>query len=394
MNSLDFLRQERIKAFIKENQKVDIQRLLLSPPSEFKDQIRLIADQILSRQKAVGKLNSWASNFDLIMPPPLSIEQASSATTGEYKSDLLSGDQFVDLTGGMGIDCLNIGRNFEKKIYVEKQQALAEVFKHNSMVLEESIEVHNENAEDFINSFHSEFNTVFYLDPARRSEEKKRVFRLEDCTPNIIELIPLIKKKGDKVLIKLSPLLDLSSIKSSLNFIKEIHVVSVKNECKELLIYLDFEFIGESKVVCVNLSSSQSPYAYNWSEEATSEAEFGEVSNYLYEPNASIMKAGAFKKLSKDFSVCKIAPNTHLYTSKEPNLDFPGRIFRITSLVDKKMMKQLRGKKINVLTRNHPLKAAELKAQLKIKDGGDTFLIAFRDRQEKAKAVISERLLF
>ncbi len=394
MNALDFLSQEHVKAFIEEHVKADVQQLLLNPPRKFKDRIKLIADQILSRQKASAKLNSWANNFDLIMPPPLSIEQASSEITGEYKALVTSGNHLVDLTGGMGIDCLKLGSRFNKVSYVERQVVLCDIFKHNARILEQPIEVYNKTAEDFLTGFRHDLETVFYLDPARRDDSKKRVFKLTDCTPNVVDIFPLLKEKAVKVLIKLSPLLDLSSIQSSLSMIKSIHIVSVKNDCKEILLDIDFNFDGETKVVCVNLSSGQENYSYTWKDEFNSPVEIGETSAFLYEPNSSILKAGAFKKIAHDFSIKKIALNTHLYTSDKIRSNFPGRIFEVKSFVDKQALKELKGRTINVITRNYSLSTTELKKRWGIKDGGKEFLIAFKDAKNKPRTVVAERLHF
>ncbi len=393
MDTLDFLKQEKVKVFIEKNVGTDIQKFLLNPTKEFKGEAKLIAVQILSRQKAKGKLDRWATNFDIVMPPPVSIEQASSETTGDYKSNLIAGKQLVDLTGGMGIDCIKLSEKFDKSIYVERREELCEIFKHNTHILKKSIEIVNQSAEDFLDKFEGNSETIFYVDPARRDDLKKRVFKLEDCSPNLIDLIPNLSQKGKGILVKLSPLLDLSSIIASIAEIKEIHVVSVKNDCKEILLYIDFEFKGNIKIVCVNLSTDQKSYTYSWKEETISGVTFGKVSTYLYEPNSSIMKAGSFKKISADFNVFKIASNTHLYTSNEIIHDFPGKIFKVKSIVDKKLMKSMKGRTINVITRNYVKTASELKKSLKIKDGGDEFLMAFKDQKSNSIMLIAERLL-
>ncbi|MEO1255069.1 MAG: hypothetical protein AAFY41_09315 [Bacteroidota bacterium] len=366
-------------------------KLVLNPPKDFKNDIKTIANQILSRQKLIGKLDSWSTNFDLIMPPPLSVEQASSEATSNYKSQHLSGEYLVDLTGGMGIDCLKLGQNFEKITYVEKEESLCEVFKHNSNELGKQVEVYNQDAEGFIKKFQGNPETVFYLDPARRDHVQNRVFKIQDCSPDFVEILPELKKKGKIVLMKLSPLLDLSNIQSSIENVKVIHILSVKNECKEILLEIDFEFEGDIKIVCVNLDTRQPVYSYLWKDEINATAASGKVSSYIYEPNSSIMKAGAFKKITVDFPLRKIAPNTHLYTANSVSAGFPGRIFKVKSIVDKRGLKELKGKTINVITRNYPFNANELKKQWKIKDGGKEFLIAFRDQQDKARVIITER---
>ena len=214
--------------------------MLLNPPKEFRERIRIIADQILARQKAAGKLDQWVSSKNLIFPPPLSIEQASSQSTSEYKKGLIKGSLLVDLTGGTGIDCLALSENFDETIYVEQNSFLCELFQHNSDMLGESIRIQNETAENFLQSFNGK--ATFFIDPARRDSAKNKVFKLEDCSPNLVELIPVLKTKTDAVLIKLSPLLDLTKTLEEVPNVKEVHIVSVKNDCKELLLLLDFNF--------------------------------------------------------------------------------------------------------------------------------------------------------
>ena len=395
MNALiNFLMQEDVKQFIKDNLYSDTSKLLLNPPKDLKSGINNIVDQIISRQKAKGKLEDWRNNFDLIMPPPLSIEQASSNTTCKYKSKLISGHHFIDLTGGMGIDFLALSDSFERATYVETQKNLCEVFQHNLRELNKDAEVINSDAIDFLSNLNSESgNRIIYLDPARRDDNKSRVFAIEDCTPNLIELLPELRKKASRALVKFSPMLDIQSILDSVSNVKEVHVVSVKNECKELLLLIDFEFNGSPEIICANLDTNQPVYSFKVEEEREITATNSSELEYLLEPNSSIMKAGAFNKLSVDMGAQKISANTHLYTSNDPIENFPGRTFKILGEVDKKSIARFASdKKINVITRNHPLSANELKKKWKLKDGGDYFLIAFRNQANTPMIVVADRL--
>ncbi len=391
---IDFLKQEEVKQYIGNNLTADPTQLLLNPPNNFKEHIKEIAAQIQARQKAMGKLDAWSTNLDLIMPPPLSIEQASSELTCEYKKRLVGGGHLIDLTGGMGIDFLALSEAFERATYVEKERPLCEVFEHNVNVLEKDVKVVNSNAEDHLEDLQSNpEKTVIYLDPARRDESKGKVFKIEDCSPNLIDLLPLLKHKASKVLIKYSPILDIQAIVRFIPHIKEIHIVSVKNDCKELLILVDFKYEGTPEIRCVNLATEQPTYSFKIEDEKSSRFRLEDVDQYLLESNSSIMKAGVFKKIAMDFNIGKIAENTHLYTSNAPVKDFPGRTFKVLAEVDKSSLKQFApANKINVITRNHPLNANGLKKKWKLKDGGDYFLIAFRDQKNKTKMVIAERL--
>ena len=392
MDHFDFLKEEEVKAFIEEHLNQDVAQLLLRPPKKWKPQIKVLADQILSRQKAKGKISSWVENFDLIFPPPLSIEQASSELTSEYKASLIQGDHLVDLTGGMGIDCLSFIRNFKKVTYVEQKKDLCQVYEHNIMSLREKIEIVNDTAENFLSSFNG--MATFYLDPARRSVIDKKVFRLEDCTPNFLTLQELLKGKSKKILVKLSPLIDLSFLVNSIDSILEIHVVSIKNDCKEVLILIDTKHDPISpKVFAINLGTSQPKFTFYQAEERSAPIHYGEASDYLYEPNVSILKAGGFKSIAQKYHLEKLHPATHLYTSSTPLPSFPGKVFKILDHRPKETLKRyIQDGHINVITRNYPSDAVSLKRKFKLKDGGKYYLIGFREKENNPKLVIAERL--
>ena len=390
INYLDFLSTENVKSFIRENVNSDVQKMILNPPKEFKNHIKEISNQILSRQKAKGKLNLWANNFDLIMPPALSIEQASSEATCSYKRKLIKGQHLVDLTGGMGIDCIELSKRFNQTTYVEQQPELCAVFAHNSKVMQQEVEIVNETAESFLEklSAHPK-DTIIYLDPARRDNKKNRVFRIEDCSPNLMEILPKVKEKSSSALVKFSPILDLHAIIEALDGIKEIHVVSVKNDCKEILLLIDFKKRSNLKINAVNLETGQPDYTFNFNEESNSSTQHDFLKKYLYESNSSIMKAGAFKKIAKDFNISKLGENTHLYSSDKLVESFPGRAFEVLSTANKNNIHRFAAKgKINVITRNYPLNANEFKKKWKLKDGGDYFLIAYRDKIGKPQMTI------
>ncbi len=396
MSDFDFLQEPEIKRFIQENVNTDVNKLLLNPPLQIARFSKQVASQILSRQKARRKLDSWVSNFDLVLPPPISIEQASSEQTAQYKKSILKGRQLIDLTGGTGVDTLALQDGFEKTTYIEQQQHLVDVFRHNCKVLDKHVDVICGSAESFLESISpaKRYSTTFFLDPARRDQSKKKVFNLEDCSPNIVELQSLLKEKGSRSLIKLSPFLDIKSILKKVENIREVHVVSVKNECKELLILIDPEHDKEPEVRTVNIDRTDQYYNFRFSEEAVAQSQFELLKKYILEPNASILKAGAFNKVAVDFGVKKVHPNTHLYTSDQQNPDWPGRTFEVAEskvdkiTVDKYAQKGL----INVIVRNYPLSTAELKKKFKVQDGGDYFLIGFKGADQKGNLVIARKI--
>lgn len=394
ISPIDFLTQPEVRECISENINADPNKLILNPPSAFRDHIKEIASQIQSRQKAKGKLDSWATNFEVVMPPPLSIEQASSEATSQYKLKLLSGEHLLDLTGGMGIDCISLSTSFKTTTYVEKASNLCDLFSHNAKVFNRKVEVVNANAEDYLKS-HSfdQKKTIAYLDPARRDQSKNRVFRIEDCSPNLIQLISGLRKNVSKVLVKYSPLLDISSLIKAIDHIKELHVVSVKNDCKELLLLMDFSFKDKPQLKCVNLETAQPPFSFSLEDEQSASAAYGDYVKFIYESNSSIMKAGAFNIVAEVFDVRKLANNTHLYTSDQIIKSFPGRIYQVIDIVNKHSIKKYAADgKINVISRNYPLNPQELKKKWKLKDGGQYFLLAFRDQHNKAQMIIANRL--
>lgn len=303
------------------------------------------------------------------------------------------GEHLVDLTGGMGIDCLYLSKNFTKTTYVERDLNLNEVFEHNAKILQENIRVVNQEAQAFLADF-SGSDASFFIDPARRDDAKNKVFKLTECSPDLLQLLPILKQKGHQVLIKLSPLLDIQSVLKEVAHAKEIHVVSVKNDCKELLLLVDFKYQEEPIIKTINLDRQEEYFDFKLSQEKASEAGSGTPKRYLYEPNASILKAGAFKLVGKRFELGKIAQHTHLYTSDELLKSWPGRTFEIVEQkVDKKILKKYAPDGlINVLTRNYHISSRALKQKFKVRDGGDYFLIGFKDAQEKAEIIIGKRL--
>jgi len=389
MNTIDFLKQKEVVDFIIENQHTEVSKLLLNPPKSYKDYIKLIVDQVLARQKANGKLEGWRENHQLIFAPPLSIEQASSEATSSYKAELIKGDLLVDLTGGMGIDCLALSEGFQQTIYVEQSKMLCETFSHNAALLQTKISIANQKAEDFLGSF--EGIATFYLDPARRDATHKKVVMLEDCSPNLKELIPLLQPKARRVLVKLSPLLDLSKTLKEIPNVKEVHVVSVKNDCKELLFLIDFNYEHDPMIHAVNLETDDERFSFQIEEEQNAIPHYGKVFNYLYEPNSSILKSGSFKLAGNKYDLPKIASNTHLYSSDRLVKNFPGKVFEVMYQNDKEVIRK-NYQTINVITRNYPSTPVELKKKYKLKDGGEHYLIGFRDHLNKPQLVVARRL--
>ena len=354
----------------------DVRQLALQKSPADVD-LRCALQQIEARQLLTEKVPSWAANADIEFPPRLSVEQCSSEATARYKSGLLSGRTLVDLTGGMGIDCHFLSQNFATTDYVEREPHLVNLATRNFAVLGDKITTHLADSEAFLQSM-DEVDAIF-IDPARRDAGGRKTVSIADCTPNVAALQTLLLQKAKQVLVKLSPMLDIALLQRELQHIKQIHVVATGNECKEVLALLERDFMGEPTIFAVNLPNE--PFSFLISEEKNAKIELTtSLGRYLYEPNAALMKAGAFRSVAAHYGVRKLHINSHLYTSDELNPDFQGRIFQIEDFApfDKKIGTTLLANvtNANVSVRNFPLSVAELRKKLHLADGGDIYLFA------------------
>lgn len=342
----------------------------------------LVVQQIAGWQVARTKVPSWAEVEGLHYPRHLSLEQCSSEQTARYKASLLSpGDTFVDLTGGFGVDFFFMSQPFQRRVYVEQQQELCDIARHNFDLLSHPCTVVCGSATEYLQQMpHA---SAIYIDPARRDAYGARTYSISDCTPNVLELQELLVKKADRVIIKLSPMLDWHKAASDLQHISAIHIVSVQNECKELLLVLADGAMSEAPVVCINLlaDGTHQCFEYNPATNAQSTNINAKVNaTYLYEPNASIMKAGCFDEIGNFYQICKLSANSHLYVSDHEVKDFPGRGFQILSIpsMNKRELKEaLRDiDRANITVRNFPMSAEALRKRLRLKDGGDLYIFA------------------
>ena len=371
------------RQFIEEHLNDDIRELALKY-SNAKVDMALALRQIEARQLLSKKVPSWSDNPDLLFPPHLSVEQCSSEATAQYKASLLQGDTFADLTGGLGVDCYFISQNFKKTDYVEVNPELCTLARNNFTSLRGASATKqstiNESSESYLS--HCDSKDCLFIDPARRDTYGRKTVNIADCTPNVIELQDLLLQKAKKVMVKLSPMLDISKALRELRHVSEVHVVAVANECKELLFIMERNFEGEPRFTCVNLQTEQPKVQFMMDCFASLAMTDGAsaILSYLYEPNAALMKAGCFGYLSQQYGVLQLHPNSHLYTSERLVLDFPGRIFAIDGWApyNKKVKQTLLAgiTKASIATRNFPLSVAELRKSLKIADGDEIYLFA------------------
>lgn len=363
--------------------------LLLSKHPELDK--NFILNQINGLQKAKLKLPSFYQNKAIVYPVGLSMEQCSSEQTALFKSQLVNGKTEVDLTGGFGVDAFFFSKQFLEVSYVEQNPELFEIVQHNFEVLNAPIQCYQTSCEDFLSKNTKTFDLA-YIDPSRR-DENKRVFKLAECTPNVIELLPQLLKTAQQVLIKTSPFLDIKQTLSDLKLVSKVWIVSVQNDCKEVLYLVNKTTSSNPEIIAVNIAKNTSTFVFDYEKESTVFVDFSEPQTYLYEPNASVLKAGGFKSIAAQFGLNKLAVNTHLYTSNELITNFPGRVFKITNTLDynEKSVKTLGLKKANIATRNFPDSIEQIKKKLKITDGGNNYLFATRNLYDKLILMVTEK---
>ena len=352
---------EITRQFIRENLNADVPTLALKKAPVGID-VSLALRQIAARQLLQKKVPEWAGNENLLFPAHLSIEQCSSEPSA-----------------------------------TERQDELCNLAKHNFSVLNTNIKVFNETAEEYLK--HCEPKDCIFIDPARRDEHGRKTVSIADCTPNVVALQGLLMEKAEHVMVKLSPMLDISKALEELNHVKAVHVVAVANECKELDFVLERDYHGEVHFTCVNLLTPQPEVRFTLDEERNCQCLIASgVSKYLYEPNPALMKAGCFKLLTKRYNVFKLHKNSNLYTSEQLLSDFPGRIFEVEDWANyNKKVKQtllLDVKKASIAVRNFPITVAELRKALKISDGDAIFLFATTLKGEEKVIIRTKKTAF
>ena len=405
-------------AFIRSNADGDVRQLALRGTKDPEVDLTFALDQIAGRQTARKKLPSWAAVEGIVYPPHLSMEQCSSEQTARYKAGVAGrGRRLVDLTGGFGVDFSFMAQGFAEAVYVERQPALCDIARQNFDVLGlRQAEVVCADSEDYLRQMAPV--DLIYIDPARRDTHGGRTYGISDCTPDVIALKPLLTAKARRVIIKLSPMLDWRKAVSDLGeqYVGKVHIVSVGNECKELLLETHPRPLPVGRgvitpIACVNILSDDYIQTFHSTLPSSSnnvvEASLPSSSNnvveallscsgnysppfregpgvglclFLYEPNASIMKAGCFAELSQHFGIAPIATNSHLFVSADMVNDFPGRTFQIDAVtsLNKRELKEKTGglTQANITVRNFPLTVAELRKRLKLSEGGSTYIFA------------------
>jgi 16S rRNA G966 N2-methylase RsmD len=363
-----------IQEFINSSLQANISKLALSknpfPEVDWKE----IINQIVSKNKSQHKLPTWFNTDNIYYPASISIEQTSSETTAKYKSELISGTSLIDLTGGFGVDDYYFSKKFESVIHCERNVALSEIVQHNYGVLNvNNITCLAQNSTEVIEQSENAFDWI-YIDPSRRSDVKGKVFLLKDCLPNVPENLSLYFSKSQSILIKTAPILDITAGCMELENIKSIHIVAIENEVKEILWLLEKGYNDEIELFAVNIQKEKTDCnAFILGEHTP--ARFSLPQEFLYEPNAPLLKSGGVDYLCDALQITKLHPHSHLFTHSEL-VDFPGRRFSINEVIPFKkenIKKQLEGKKMNITTRNFPLTVEEIRKKYKIADGGTVY---------------------
>jgi len=375
---IDKLLDQQIQEYISANLNTDLHVLLLkkSPFSEVS--MQEIVQQIRGKQVAQKKF-PFLLKEGLVFPPQLSLEQSSSEKTAQYKSQLLKGKSFIDLTCGFGIVAYYLSQNFQDITLIEQNNELLKIVQHNWGILEKKAKFIHQKLEDFLTE-NKELFDVIYLDPARRDHNKNKVFLLEDLSPNILEIQEKLVSIGDKVVIKLSPLIDIKYLLSVLKGVFRIEIIAVKNDVKEIVVFLSGENHREIICNCTNLETDDPPFEFIIGEEEEAVANYGEPEKYIYIPNNTILKAGIFNLISQKAGLKKLHPNTHIYTSDLRIENFPGRIFEMEIIDPKKIKKK---SQYNIISKNYPLKPEEIKKKYNLKDGGNHYLIFTQSKKGK-----------
>lgn len=385
------LLHNKVQNFIQSNLNTDIVTLILKGSPFEAISIQELAEQIISKKKCEKKLPTWFKTSNIYYPNKLNIEQTSSEITANYKVKLVKGQRLIDLTGGFGVDCLAFSKTIHHITHCEINTGLSEIVQHNFKQIGVNITTFIGDGIDYITR-HKQTYDCIYIDPSRRDSLKKRVFLLEDCSPNVPEYLDTLFLYSNTILIKTSPLLDINAAIKSLNFVKSIHVIAINNDVKEVLYLLEKNYSKSHDVKTVNITKhGNQVFHFNTSHQSAS---YSLPKTYLYEPNAAILKAGAFQEVSSLLNIDKLHKHSHLYTSSNL-IDFPGRVFKITHVLPyqpKKIIQLLQIKKANIAIRNFPDTVLNIRKKTKLKEGGTTYLFFTTNTNEEKIVAVCEKI--
>lgn len=386
------LLRDEVQDYIIKNIDTDINKLILKGSPFATIDVKELATQIQTKKASQKKLPTWFKHKGIIFPNKLNLEQASSELTAQYKCSLIKPKtSLIDLTGGFGVDGYYFSKIAVQVIHYEKDELLSLIAAHNAKILKvDNIKFYSGDSKTYLSKV-STVDTI-YVDPSRR-DSSGRVFLLEDCEPNIVADLDLYLKKANYIIIKAAPMLDIDAAVKALKHVAEIHIVSINNECKELIFVIN-KHAKDIKLTCALLKGDKTTvYTFAYAAEKLMEVKFSPVLKYLYEPDAAFLKAGLFKSLTEKFSIKKLHQHSHLYTTEEIIENFPGRTLKVKSITNFNDFPQINKiKTANVITRNFHLKPEEIRKKFKIKDGGENYLYFSTDHKNNRIVMSCERL--
>jgi hypothetical protein len=385
---------KNIQDFITLNSSESITKLALQKNPFPEVEWILILNQIEAKAKAKDKLPTWFSTQNIIYPSKISVEQTSSEKTAAYKASLIDGESLIDLTGGFGVDDYYFAKKFKSVTHCEINEELSAIVKHNFQQLQiENCTFYAGDSAAVLNDADQKWDWI-YIDPSRRNDAKGKVFMLKDCLPNVPQSLNLYFEKTDAILIKTAPLLDISAGLSELKFVKNIHIIALENEVKELLFEIHKNFVGDITLKTANILKDKTETFEFALDGETQFLSYQLPQKYLYEPNSAIMKSGGFDEVSSFFKVNKLHKHSHLYTS-EDLIDFPGRSFEIEKTISynkNEMKTMLLNQQANVTTRNFPETVENIRKKWKIKNGGNKYCFFTTDKNDNKIVLICRKI--
>ncbi|WON93857.1 MULTISPECIES: THUMP-like domain-containing protein [unclassified Sphingobacterium] len=394
MNTL--ILQEEIQQFLARNAQESPTKIALKKSPFEGISSSELATQVDGKQRTSTKIPLWAKTPGIYFPAKLNLEQCSSEATGIFKSSLIKkGTHLVDATGGFGVDSFYFSKQAAKVTSCELNPELATITKHNATVLQaDNLEIISVNGVDYVLNDPAKQFDYIYLDPSRRVQNKK-VFLLDECEPNLVQLQDNFFQHSNTIISKLAPLLDISSAIQQLRHVKDVYVVSAQNDCKELIFVQEKNYEGNATVHAVRLfQGQQQVISFTYESERAIVNEYSEPLSYLYEPDVALSKAGAFKTVGQVFNVKKLHKNTHLYTSDQKIENFPGKTFLVTQIESftdfKKNKKSLQS---GIIAKNFPLKTEEIKKKFKIRDARDSFVFFTTTLNDQFSVIHTQRML-
>lgn len=377
------------RQFVQDHLHEDPALLLLKFGAKVSFDLKEAVQQISARKKASKKLSEWTSNPDIHFPSSISLEQSSSEETARFKAKEISGKYMIDLTGGFGVDSFYLSQTFDKAIYCEQQAELFQISKYNLELLEpleglsRKFDFFNGDGLEYLRDSDVHYDLI-YADPARRGKGNQKLYKIQDCEPDLVSSWDLLKSKADQILLKYSPMLDISQAWEELPDIQKTTILSVKNEVKELLLHWKRNSESHSKQIQVqDLGNGLPEFSFEIDDETKAISQIGEAEKYLIEPISGILKAGAFKLFGNRFGLKKLDTHSHLYTSSVLPNEVPGRIFEIVEelpLKKAEIKARFPKGKVNVLFRNYASKPEDFKKKFGLKDGGEDYLVGTKSQ--------------